>query len=199
MDQNRHNNDVDSVTTTPQRPTTSSSTTASARKTRASAAAAARALLASQKILDDDQHDLNSMAQALNKIAAQLAKNKTSAKHGEAVRAVATLLEEVVVDGLAERVAERMARAVDVKLSARYQRWDHTVDALNQATLANDAKLEEMKRMLEAFSGQADSVCKTLTESSTALATTRLDYPDSNDADTARVGGPHRGTIPATG
>src|ERR1700690_291699 len=72
------------------------------RKTRSATVTAARATLGQLKYLEDERSDLSSLVVALAKITAQLKKSRTTTKHGEAVQAVATLIEDVVVDGLAE-------------------------------------------------------------------------------------------------
>ena len=157
-------------------PATSTDTGPShARKKRATASTAARTLLKQHKYLDDERTDLSSLAIALTKIATQLRKNKMTAKHGEAIQAISTLVEDVVVDGLADRIATMVAASVEAKLSESYDKLTNTASVFSQNTTISADKASETQQALEKLTGDLEKVGKSLADSSTALAFGTMD------------------------
>jgi hypothetical protein len=142
----------------------------STRKNKAAAVAAARTLLGQHKYLDSEKSDLGSLAVALAKIATQLKKSRTATKYGEAVQAVSTLIEDVVVDGLAERVAALVTSAVEIKLSDSYTKLADTAEMLKQGAAASAAKSTEAHERVERLTGAMEKACQSLTDSSNAFA-----------------------------
>jgi hypothetical protein len=77
-------------------------------------AATARTILTQLKLIEEDKTDLASLTSALVKIAGQLGKSKTTKNLGDAVKAVAALMEDAAVNTLADRMADSVANKLSV-------------------------------------------------------------------------------------
>src|ERR1700690_492108 len=147
----------------------------SSRKSKAAATAAAKTLLRQHKYLDSERSDLSSLAVALAKIVAPLKKTRTTTKYGDAIQAESTLIEDVVVDGLADRIAVMVSAAIDEKMSGNYSKLADTAALLSQNTTRSAEKMAEARDTMERLAGKLEKACQSLADPSnerqTAVAT----------------------------
>jgi hypothetical protein len=128
----------------------------------------ARQFLKSQKLLDEEKTDLSSLTLALKKIADQISKTKGMKLMGESVKAVAVLIEEVVVSALAEKIAKDVMNQLSTFSAHMEAASDHLDQVVEHGTLCAK-KLEEQCAGAKTIMEEAG---RTLLEAMTDLTTT---------------------------
>jgi hypothetical protein len=126
---------------------------------------AARTLLTQHRLIEEDKTDLDSLTNALIKIAGQLGKVRATKSSSDAIKAVVTLLEDATVDAMAEKIAKTVAE----KLSAHTMRAETAADQLDQVSAHSLARAKDLEEAMNGIKNAMEESNRSLADAATDL------------------------------